>query len=459
MSESIERENKSEKYAVAISSISNEPNLKGDWKNFFLLLLLYTMQGLPLGLISSIPVLLKSNKNVSYNDQAIFNVVMLPYTLKLLWAPLVDSFYVKKIGRRKSWLIPIQFLMGSCFFYISNNINELLPETEKPNIPKLVYVFFITTFMIATQDIVVDGWSLTILKRHNVGYASTCNTTGLAIGLMIGSTSSVLCTSEKFCNKYLRSTHNIGGIVTLKSLLYAWGILFMFVTILVGIFKKEKDCTLEDDHVTLNISQNYLLLRDIFKLRSIQILGIALLTVKTGFAAADHVSPLKLIDAGVSKDDIVFLNSSLHLIKIIVPLVVAKYTSGPKPMNVYLKATFIKLFWNLAFIVLIYYTPSIIQINNEVNIPKYYYVILLFIFAIQEILSYTIFIASLAFFSRISDTRFGGTYMTLLNTLSNLGGIWSSIVMLKMVDYLTLKKCSIDSGNYCLTQHLQNVRY
>jgi hypothetical protein len=69
MSESIERENKSEKYAVAISSISNEPNLKGDWKNFFLLLLLYTMQGLPLGLISSIPVLLKSNKNVSYNDQ------------------------------------------------------------------------------------------------------------------------------------------------------------------------------------------------------------------------------------------------------------------------------------------------------------------------------------------------------------------------------------------------------
>lgn len=55
--------------------------------------------------------------------QAIFNVVMLPYTLKLLWAPLVDSFYVKKIGRRKSWLIPIQFLMGkyNIFYYPINN--------------------------------------------------------------------------------------------------------------------------------------------------------------------------------------------------------------------------------------------------------------------------------------------------------------------------------------------------
>lgn len=60
---------KTEKYAVEINSTSNEPNLKGDWENFFLLLLLYTMQGLPLGLISSVPVLLKSNKNVSYHDQ------------------------------------------------------------------------------------------------------------------------------------------------------------------------------------------------------------------------------------------------------------------------------------------------------------------------------------------------------------------------------------------------------
>lgn len=69
MSESTKHEGKPEKYAVEINSISNEPNLKGDWQNFFLLLLLYTMQGLPLGFISSIPVLLKSNKNVSYHDQ------------------------------------------------------------------------------------------------------------------------------------------------------------------------------------------------------------------------------------------------------------------------------------------------------------------------------------------------------------------------------------------------------
>jgi len=44
-------------------------NLKGDWINFFLLLLLYTMQGLPLGISSSIAVLLQSKKNVTFKDQ------------------------------------------------------------------------------------------------------------------------------------------------------------------------------------------------------------------------------------------------------------------------------------------------------------------------------------------------------------------------------------------------------
>lgn len=46
-----------------------KPNLKGDWMNFLMLLLLYTMQGFPLGLTSAIPILLQSMKGVSYQDQ------------------------------------------------------------------------------------------------------------------------------------------------------------------------------------------------------------------------------------------------------------------------------------------------------------------------------------------------------------------------------------------------------
>lgn len=67
-------------------------------------------------------------------------------------------------------------------------------------------------------------------------------------------------------------------------------------------------------------------------------------------------------------------------------------------------------------------------------------------------------VATSAFFSRICDSRFGGTYMTLLNTLSNIGVAWSSSVAIAMIDLLTFKECSLDSENSCSTSNLQNVR-
>uniref|UniRef100_A0A2S2QHE6 Acetyl-coenzyme A transporter 1 n=1 Tax=Sipha flava TaxID=143950 RepID=A0A2S2QHE6_9HEMI len=434
-----------------------KPDLKGDWLNFFLLILLYTMQGMPLGLSSAVPILLQSNKNVTYRDQALFSLVGWPFSLKILWAPLVDALYIQKIGRRKSWLIPVQFLMGACFLYMSKNIDDWLPETGKPNIVKLVYVFFIAKILAATQDIAVDGWALTMLKKNNVGYASTCQSSGQTIGIMISSVMSVLFTSENFSNKYLRLTPSTGGIVSMRSLFFVWGILFMLITTLIALFKKEKDNRLEDDHVKLNIFHNYLLLWDILKLPSVRIMALILLTAKIGFAATDSVSILKLIDAGVSKDSIMVIHTAMFAIKIILPLVVAKYTSGPKPLSIYLNATPIRLLWNVTFVILIYYTPTLIKRHGVIDVPIYYYIILVFILAIHDILSNIMAVATSAFFSRICDYRFGGTYMTLLNTLTNIGGAWSFSVAIAMIDLLTFKECSLDSKNNCSTSNLQNT--
>ena len=47
-------------------------------------------------------------------------------------------------------------------------------------------MFFFLNFLAATQDIAVDGWALTMLKRENVGYASTCNSVGQTAGYFMG---------------------------------------------------------------------------------------------------------------------------------------------------------------------------------------------------------------------------------------------------------------------------------
>jgi len=57
------------------STMTNVPNLKGDWLSFYLLLLLYVMQGFSLGLSSSIPIILQSRKMVTYEEQVTFQLI------------------------------------------------------------------------------------------------------------------------------------------------------------------------------------------------------------------------------------------------------------------------------------------------------------------------------------------------------------------------------------------------
>ena len=87
----------------------------GDGQNIAVLLFLYVLQGIPLGLAAAVPLIL-TNKHVSYKQQAEFSFAYWPFSVKLLWAPIVDSIFIKKFGRRKTWLVPVQYFIGKSDF-------------------------------------------------------------------------------------------------------------------------------------------------------------------------------------------------------------------------------------------------------------------------------------------------------------------------------------------------------
>ena len=60
---------------------------------------------------------------------------------------------------------------------------------------------------------------------------------------------------------------------------------------------------------------------------------------------------------------------------------------------------------------------------------------------LEQVALYCMFVSIMAFHARISDPRVGGTYLTLLNTLTNLGGNWYQTLALWLVDGLTWTNC------------------
>lgn len=463
-------------------------NLRGDYGNIAFLLLLYVLQGVPIGLSSAVPLLLQ-NRKVSYSEQALFSFVTWPFSLKLLWAPIVDSVFWRRMGRRKSWLVPVQLGIGLFMLILSHSINSLLTDDsvtgQKPNIQLLTFIFLMLNFLAATQDIAVDGWALTMLKRRNVGYASTCNTAGQTAGFFIGNVIFLALESADFCNKYLRTEKEQlpTGVVTFESFLRHCGIVFVIVTVLVAILRRENcsrldSCRTEqsdDPEVSvrltrrkssdvkgtlinsydssegveepqeildkdLSVRETYTLLYKIMKLPSFRLFAVILLTCKIGFSAPDAVSGLKLVEAGVHKENLALLAVPMVPLQVILPWVISRITCGPRPLDLLIKAYPYRLIFGFIFPLIVYWTPFVKLTDG--TFPIYYYASLIFVYALHQVTVYSIFVSLMAFHASVSDPSIGGSYMTLLNTITNLGGNWPSTAALWLVDKLTVETCT-----------------
>uniref|UniRef100_A0A914HHW4 hydroxyacylglutathione hydrolase n=1 Tax=Globodera rostochiensis TaxID=31243 RepID=A0A914HHW4_GLORO len=251
-----------------------------------------------------------------------------------------------------------------------------------------------------------------------------------------------------------------------RCFVFFWGLVFLVTTTLVFIFKHEIDHSIpqrqekaEDGHhhpmdeehgdeLSLNVFETYTVLVKILCLKPMLIMVVVLLTGKIAFAATDGMTDLKLINAGLTTDKIASRSIFLTPLQIILPWVLGKQTAGPKPLNVFLWAYPYRLVMSLALALFVYWTPSFREANGEY--PYFYYAIWIGTYYLQQVSSYCIFLSMMAFNAQISDPKIGGTYMTLLNTLNNLGGNWPVTLFLSITDFFNRKNCVAKSSKIVL---------
>lgn len=418
-------------------SFARRKSLWDDKDSILILLLLYTLQGIPMGLSGSIPLIMKES-GASYSSLSMFSMVSLPFSLKLLWAPIVDSLYFPKLGRRKTWLVPVQLLCGIVMLYGSFHVSTWIggSKSSGPDAATLTSFFAFLYFLMATQDIAVDGWALTMLSRNNVEYASTCNAIGQVLGYFFANHLFILLSDELWCKKYLGLD---APILDLSSFMFFWGGVFIVVTLVIWWAKTEIPID-ETGEVPDGVLDTYMHIVWIFRLKPVQFLCSVLLTARIAFAACDAVSMFKFQEYGMPKSDIALISPMLLAVSILLPAVTGKYVAQ-QPMTVFMGGVILKIVTSL--LVWCVFQLSVIEYGpDKPNGPSTsFFVVTVIVLSLNELAGNLIFGAMMAFFARISDPSIGGTYMTLLNTIANLGSKWPNILFLWILPHLTYSQC------------------
>ncbi|KAL8890495.1 MAG: hypothetical protein Q9215_002356 [Flavoplaca cf. flavocitrina] len=402
-----------------------------DRRNFLLLVLLYFLQGIPMGLATgSVPFLLK--EHLSYGQIGVFSLASYPYSLKLFWSPIVDAIWSPKLGRRKSWILPIQACSGIGMIYLGSRIKEMM-ETAGANDGSGVWSFtgwwFFLVFLCATQDIAVDGWALTLISLPNISYASTAQTVGLTAGHFLSYTVFLAFESPDFANRWFRSEPSDVGVMTLSGYLTFAGWAYLAVTAGLAVLKREEK-TKEKD----SVMEVYRSMIGILKLKNVQSIIIVHLIAKIGFQANDAVTNLKLLDKGFSHEDLALTVLLDFPFEIGLGYYAGRWSTVYPAMHVWCWAFVGRL---LAAVI----AQGVVMIFPKDGVQPWYLLTVIASHIFSTFTNTVMFVSISAFHAKISDPLIGGTYMTLLATVSNLGGTFPRFFILKLVDYFTLATC------------------
>ncbi len=149
-----------------------------DSKKLAIITLLGFSSGLPLALSGGTLQAWLATTPATVTTIGLFALVGLPYTLKFLWAPILDRFEVLKIGRRKSWILLTQTLIAVMLLIMAtiNPSEEVYP---------LAVLALMLSFLSASQDIAFDAFRTDSLNKNERGLGAGLSVLGYRVGMIV----------------------------------------------------------------------------------------------------------------------------------------------------------------------------------------------------------------------------------------------------------------------------------
>src|SRR3954464_4434635 len=184
-----------------------------------IVLLLGFSSGLPLALSGSTLLVWMRESGVDLGTIGLFALVGTPYTLKFIWAPLVDAlhgpFFTRAFGRRRGWLVFSQLLLIGAIL--------LLALTDPARSPLFVALgALLVAAMSSTQDIVVDAFRVESLPESEQAAGMASYVAAYRIGMLISTAGALFLVS------------GFEGALGTRGAAWMWGYVVMAALVLIG---------------------------------------------------------------------------------------------------------------------------------------------------------------------------------------------------------------------------------
>lgn len=136
--------------------------------------------GLPLLLTLTLLQAWLTQAGVSLGEIGLFALVGIPYTIKFLWAPLMDRYAPPLLGRRRGWLFVLQLLLALAIL--------LLGQTDPHrNLTEVAVFALLVALFSAMQDTVIDAYRRESLADDEQGLGASLYVWGYRVGMLVAS--------------------------------------------------------------------------------------------------------------------------------------------------------------------------------------------------------------------------------------------------------------------------------
>ena len=141
--------------------------------------------GLPYALVlGTLYAWLSDSGEIDLETMGVFSLIGLAYAFKFLWSPALDRVDIpglRKLGKRKQWIVTAQVVIGAALVSLS----FIAPSNETIGIFSLLAG--LAAFASATQDVVIDAWRVDVADEiATIDILSTVYQMGYRVAALVG---------------------------------------------------------------------------------------------------------------------------------------------------------------------------------------------------------------------------------------------------------------------------------